>query len=144
MRFVCSLPLSISHSILVGLGCYHMVRQAILRIYLKVAHPLCRVLDTVTIVLDTHAVYFYLIANYNNPSALSIQVWCVRHRSFLDTRRTDFPPLRSGVHRYVAMLPWSSRRSEARTGGSDLYRECLNDIGAYSRCSRRHVLVSTR
>lgn len=52
-----------------------MVRQDVLGPYSNVAHPLRRVLDTVTIVLDTHAVYFYLIANYNNPSALSIQVW---------------------------------------------------------------------
>ncbi|KAL1950532.1 hypothetical protein VTO73DRAFT_5656 [Trametes versicolor] len=42
---------------------------------LKSAVAIIWVLDTVTIVLDTHAVYFYLIANYNNPSALSIQVW---------------------------------------------------------------------
>lgn len=39
---------------------------------------LCSVLDTVTIVLDTHAVYFYLVTNYSNPMALATQVWCVR------------------------------------------------------------------
>lgn len=54
-----------------------MVRQAVLGPYSNVPHPSGSVLDTVTIVLDTHAVYFYLIANYNNPSALAIQVWCV-------------------------------------------------------------------
>ncbi|KAI0632300.1 hypothetical protein C8Q77DRAFT_1158940 [Trametes polyzona] len=33
------------------------------------------VLDTVTIVLDSHAIYYYLIVNYNNPPALLVQVW---------------------------------------------------------------------
>ncbi|KAI0769089.1 hypothetical protein BD413DRAFT_88745 [Trametes elegans] len=33
------------------------------------------ILDTVTIVLDSHAVYYYLIVNFNNPAALMIQVW---------------------------------------------------------------------
>ncbi|KAI0360859.1 hypothetical protein OH77DRAFT_1517261 [Trametes cingulata] len=33
------------------------------------------VLDTVTIALDSHAVYYYLISNYNNPAVLAQQVW---------------------------------------------------------------------
>ncbi|RPD62598.1 hypothetical protein L226DRAFT_532409 [Lentinus tigrinus ALCF2SS1-7] len=33
------------------------------------------VLDTLTIVFDSHEVYFYLIVNYNNPPALQKEVW---------------------------------------------------------------------
>lgn len=36
-----------------------------------------RILDTLTTVLDTHEVYFYLIQNYNNPPALLKEIWSV-------------------------------------------------------------------
>ncbi|KAI0667713.1 hypothetical protein C8Q78DRAFT_1082010 [Trametes maxima] len=36
------------------------------------------ILDTVTIVLDSHAIYYYLIVNFDNPSALLNQVWSVQ------------------------------------------------------------------
>ncbi|KAL1950531.1 hypothetical protein VTO73DRAFT_5655 [Trametes versicolor] len=42
---------------------------------LKTAVAVIWVLDTVTIVLDAHMVYYYLIDNYNNPTALLSQVW---------------------------------------------------------------------
>ncbi|KAI0373442.1 hypothetical protein BV20DRAFT_1119026 [Pilatotrama ljubarskyi] len=42
---------------------------------IKSAVFLVWVLDTLTIVLDAHAVYYYLISNYNNPIALGSQVW---------------------------------------------------------------------
>ena len=31
-------------------------------------------MDTVTVVLDTHMIYYYLIENYNNPPALESEV----------------------------------------------------------------------
>ncbi|KAI0819251.1 hypothetical protein BC628DRAFT_1403890 [Trametes gibbosa] len=42
---------------------------------LKVAVAAIWLLDTTTIVLDSHAVYYYLIDNFNNPAALATQVW---------------------------------------------------------------------
>ncbi|KAI0335711.1 hypothetical protein GY45DRAFT_1366335 [Cubamyces sp. BRFM 1775] len=35
-------------------------------------------LDTTTTVLNAHAIYYYLIANFNNPPALLTQVWSVQ------------------------------------------------------------------
>ncbi|CDO69888.1 hypothetical protein BN946_scf184884.g47 [Trametes cinnabarina] len=45
---------------------------------LKLAVAIVWFLDTASIVLDVHAVYYYLIANYNNPPALLVQVWSVQ------------------------------------------------------------------
>ncbi|KAI0357564.1 hypothetical protein OH77DRAFT_111275 [Trametes cingulata] len=42
---------------------------------MKTAVAAVWVLDTATIVLDSHAVYYYLIVNYNNPLALLDEVW---------------------------------------------------------------------
>ncbi|KAI0657245.1 hypothetical protein C8Q70DRAFT_1055782 [Cubamyces menziesii] len=36
------------------------------------------VLDTASTVMNAHAVYYYLIANYNNPPALLTEVWSVQ------------------------------------------------------------------
>ncbi|KAI0647868.1 hypothetical protein C8Q79DRAFT_536157 [Trametes meyenii] len=45
---------------------------------LKTTVAIVWILDTVTIVLDSHAIYYYLIVNFNNPSALLNQVWSVQ------------------------------------------------------------------
>ncbi|KAJ3002280.1 hypothetical protein NUW54_g5933 [Trametes sanguinea] len=45
---------------------------------LKLGVAIVWALDTTSLVLDVHAIYYYLIANYNNPPALLIQVWSVQ------------------------------------------------------------------
>ncbi|KAH9851736.1 hypothetical protein C2E23DRAFT_222533 [Lenzites betulinus] len=35
-------------------------------------------LDTATIALNSHAIYYYLVINYNNPAAFANQVWSVQ------------------------------------------------------------------
>ncbi|OBZ68982.1 hypothetical protein A0H81_11086 [Grifola frondosa] len=42
---------------------------------LKLVVLLVWVLDTITLVLDSHVCYHYLIVNYENPIALQFQVW---------------------------------------------------------------------
>ncbi|KAH9891829.1 hypothetical protein C8Q73DRAFT_792152 [Cubamyces lactineus] len=57
---------------------------------MKAAVAMIWALDTASIVLDSHAVYYYLIANYNNPSALLTEVWCV-HTSVAPESLPDSP-----------------------------------------------------
>ncbi|KAI0357565.1 hypothetical protein OH77DRAFT_1519453 [Trametes cingulata] len=45
---------------------------------LKATVAIVWVLDMITVMLDTHAVYYYLIVNYNNPLALTTEVWSAR------------------------------------------------------------------
>ncbi|KAJ8483380.1 hypothetical protein ONZ51_g4762 [Trametes cubensis] len=45
---------------------------------MKAAVALIWALDTTSIVLDSHAVYYYLIANFNNPPALLTEVWSIQ------------------------------------------------------------------
>ncbi|KAI8978709.1 hypothetical protein BD414DRAFT_116250 [Trametes punicea] len=47
-------------------------------VVLKVAVAAAWLLDTASIALDAHAIYYYLILNYNNPPALLNQVWSVQ------------------------------------------------------------------
>ncbi|KAH9851735.1 hypothetical protein C2E23DRAFT_828947 [Lenzites betulinus] len=42
---------------------------------LKTTVAVVWLLDTATIVLDSHAVYYYLIDNFNNPGAMATEVW---------------------------------------------------------------------
>ncbi|OSC97475.1 hypothetical protein PYCCODRAFT_1471780 [Trametes coccinea BRFM310] len=45
---------------------------------LKLGVAVVWALDTTSLVLDVHAIYYYLIANYNNPPALLVQVWSIQ------------------------------------------------------------------
>ena len=60
-----------------------------------------RVLDTASTVMNAHAVYYYLIANYNNPPALLTEVWYVdqAHNNRVQSIHTNFTLLQTGVFR---------------------------------------------
>ncbi|KAI0667714.1 hypothetical protein C8Q78DRAFT_318671 [Trametes maxima] len=45
---------------------------------MKVTVAILWILDTITIILDTHAVFHFLVTNFNNPSALLDQVWSMK------------------------------------------------------------------
>ncbi|KAI0335709.1 hypothetical protein GY45DRAFT_1366333 [Cubamyces sp. BRFM 1775] len=45
---------------------------------MKTAVAVLWALDTTSIVLDSHAVYYYFIANFNNPPALLKEVWSIQ------------------------------------------------------------------
>ncbi|KIY45955.1 hypothetical protein FISHEDRAFT_48246 [Fistulina hepatica ATCC 64428] len=56
---------------------YYFSRYGNDTMYIKALVLLCWVCDTVHQALITHTVYFYVICNYDNPSALADMTWCV-------------------------------------------------------------------
>ena len=62
---------------------------------------LCRFLDAAHLCLSAHFVYYYIVVNYDNPSALLAMTWSykVRFSAWREVMRPDFisPQLRSVV-----------------------------------------------
>lgn len=84
-----------------------------------------RLLDTLTIIFDAHAVYFYLIVNYANPPALQKEIWCVLAfrsalTSLLSANLIISPT--PGAHKYVFVCT-QNHFTDLASGGTRL--SCL-------------------
>ncbi|KAI0372343.1 hypothetical protein BV20DRAFT_114481 [Pilatotrama ljubarskyi] len=73
---------------------------------LKMTVAVVWVFDMITVMLDAHAVYYYLIVNYNNPSALTTEVWSarVRYDSTPTTRHAEIPKVELVVTYTVVLI----------------------------------------